>query len=111
MNCTEFVEFVLADHFDIKYNFPKSQGSLIKESKQIKENLSVFTDETLTPTDGDLVLMNGKRLLCHVGLFVRIRTKRFVLHSEGRIKVSSLHDLNDLPLFGYKLAGFYKWRI
>ena len=56
------------DHFGIKYEFPQSKGSLFNQSMQIKESLPVFCRETVTPTEGDLILMSGIRRLCHSGL-------------------------------------------
>jgi hypothetical protein len=110
MNCAEFVEHVLREQFQINFKFPQSRGSLFAETQQIKENLSVFTERTESPKDGDLVLMHGKRLMCHVGLYVKIGMTAYVLHSEGRVKTSALHRMKDIIQYGYSVAGFYKWR-
>lgn len=110
MNCAEFVEFVLRDHFGLHYEFPQSQGSLFAESRQIRENLEVFTERADIPRDGDLVLMNGARRTCHVGLYVKRGITEYVLHSEGRVKTSALHRMKDLINFGYTVAGIYTWR-
>ena len=109
MNCAEFVEYVLREQFDKEFLFPQSKGSIFLETEQIKDEMPKFVVSTSTPKDGDLVLMHGKRLMCHVGLYVRIGWVEYVLHTEGTIKVSSLHRINDLRLYGYKMAGYYTW--
>ena len=109
MNCAEFVEHVQRVQFNRDFKFPQSKGSLFLETQQIKEEIPKYVEETKTPKDGDLVLMHGQRLMCHIGVYVRIGWSEYVLHTEGRIKVSSLHRIQDLNLYGYKLARFYRW--
>lgn len=109
MNCAEFVEHVLREQFGRKYKFPQSRGSLFAETAQIKEEIPKYVRQTEDPMDGDLVLMHGKRLLCHVGIYVGLGVSDCVLHSEGRIKTSALHNIRDLKNFGYRLAGYYTW--
>lgn len=108
-NCSKFVEFVLRDHFGIKYEFPQSKGSLFNQSMQIKESLPVFCRETVTPTEGDLILMSGIRRLCHVGMLVVVNGKKYVFHTESSMKTAALHEFKDLSYFGYFIEGFYTW--
>lgn len=109
MNCSKFVEHVLRDNFQIEYSFPQSEGSLFNQSQQIRDAMPSFCAKTETPKDGDMVLMHGKRRMCHVGVYVRIGYKSFVLHTESSMKSAALHNLNDLKSFGYDVEGFYKW--
>lgn len=110
MNCAEFIEYVLRDHFGKEFNFPQSKGSIFAESLQIRECLPKYVTRTDDPEDGDLVLMHGKRLMCHVGLFVKIGITEFVLHTDANMKSSSFHNIREIKNYGYKLEGYYKWR-
>lgn len=109
MNCSKFVEHILRDHFKIDFNFPQSEGYLFRQSEQIRESIPLFASRTETPKDGDLVLMHGKRRMCHVGMFVKIGIKDFVLHTEVRLKTAALHPLNALFQYGYTVEGYYTW--
>lgn len=110
MNCSKFVEYVLKDHFGISMKFPQSEGSIFNQSKQIRDNVPLFCERTEDPEDGDMILMNGIRRMCHVGVFVSINRVRYVLHSESRMKGAALHRLSDLMNYGYSVEGFYKWQ-
>jgi hypothetical protein len=112
MNCAEFTEYVLKDKFDLNFKFPQSQGSFFMESHQIKQEMFKFvcpvpTDE---PKDGDLVLMSGRRLLSHVGLYVNIKDQDYVLHTQKTFGCACLHKLKEISFYGLFFEGFYKWQ-
>lgn len=109
MNCSQFVEHVLRDHFKIDYSFPQSQGNVFEQSNLIKKSLNDFVIKTDSPKEGDMVLMNGTRRLCHVGLYVKIKNNDYVFHTESTMKTAALHKLSDLSLYGYSVEGFYTW--
>lgn len=110
MNCSKFCEHVLREEFGIDFNFPQSKGSLFAQSQQIRDELPVYCDRTDTPKDGDLILMHGRRLMCHVGLYVKIGITEYVLHTESSLESAVLQPLKSLINFGYSVEGFYKWR-
>lgn len=110
MNCSQFSEFVLRDHFKRDFKFPQSKGSIFNQSKQIRDNIPKFADRTDKPQDGDLVLMHGLRRMCHVGIYVNIKGIEYVLHCESRLKSAALHRFNDLFQFGFSVEGVYSWR-
>lgn len=107
--CSEFVEKVLREQFNIDYNFPQSNGSVFDQSYQIKKSMPYFCQKTSHPKDGDLVLMHGLRRLCHVGLYLKIGRKEFVFHTELTMNTVSLHELKDIIKYGYSLEGIYTW--
>lgn len=109
MNCSKFVEFVLRDHFKVDLSFPQSEGTLFRQSQQIRESMPKFCESTLKPKDGDMVLMHGRRMMCHVGIYVKIGIKEYVLHTESRLKTAALHPINNLFHYGYSVEGFYSW--
>lgn len=109
MNCSKFVEHVLRDHFKKDYKFPQSEGSLFNQSKQIRESIPLFATKTEKPQDGDLVLMHGRRRMCHVGVYIKIGRQNYVLHTESRLKTACLHSFKDLLFVGYTVEGVYSW--
>lgn len=110
MRCSEFVEFVLRDHFKREFSFPKPEGTVFKQSHQIKENVPLFCVKTDKPQTGDLVLMHGIRMMCHVGLYVDIKGTGHVLHTEAKLRTAALQNLKHLFHIGYTVEGFYTWR-
>ena len=110
MNCSKFVEHVLRDHFKINYTFPQSEGSLFNQSQQLRDNIPKFTYKTDMPKDGDLVLMHGKRRMCHVGMYVKIGRAGYVFHTESSMKTAALHKICTVFFNGYTVEGFYTWR-
>ena len=109
MNCSRFVEYVLRDHFKIDYTFPQSKGSLFNQSQQIRESIPLFASKVDKGKTGDLVLMHGRRRMCHVGLLVIINGVEYVLHTEMSMKTAALHRFRDLIVYGYKVEGVYAW--
>lgn len=111
-NCAEFVEFVLSKEFKINFKFPQSHGSFFEQSALIKKSINdfVYPEKTDEPKEGDLVLMNGSRRICHVGLFVKIRNIAYVLHNQKQHSYSRLHRIDHLPYNGLLLEGIYKWQ-
>lgn len=107
--CSAFVEQVLREQFNIDYKFPQSSGSVFDQSYQIKQSMPLFCKKTETPKDGDLVLMHGKRRLCHVGLYLKIGRKDFVFHTELNMDTVSLHHFKDVFKYGYTVEGVYTW--
>ena len=110
MNCSKFVEFVLRDHFKIEYRFPQSEGSLFNQSEQIRQSIPSFAVKTNEPKTGDLVLMHGRRRMCHVGLYIEgIDGASYVLHTESSMGTAALHRFTDLIVYGYSVEGIYSW--
>ena len=109
MNCSKFVEHVLRNQFGINYSFPQSEGSLFNQSQQIRDAMPSFCTKTDSPKEGDMILMHGRRRMCHVGIYVRIGITDYVLHTESSIKTAALHPLKNLLFFGYTVEGFYTW--
>lgn len=108
--CGEFVEKVLKEEFGCDYIFPKSSSCLKKDPEIIKNFISSNLIETKNPKDGDIVLLNGDRLTCHVGVYVSLSNRDYVLHSERRIKVSCLHRVTELGTYGYFNARYFTWQ-
>lgn len=112
LNCAEFVEFVLRKEFKINFTFPQNRGSVFSQSAEIKKQIYNFTypEKTKLPEEGDLVLMNGIRKMCHVGILVKKKDSLFVLHSQKNLGCACLHKLKDISNYGLSIEGIYKWR-
>lgn len=109
MNCAQFVEFVLKDHFKIDYKLPQAEGSLFHQSEQIRVSLPSYAKKTDKPKTGDLVLMHGRRRMCHIGLYVEHKKAQYVLHTEASLRSATLHRFSDLLMSGYSVEGIYSW--
>jgi hypothetical protein len=57
--------------------------------------------------DGDIVVMRAGGF--HVGTVVFISGMAWALHASATIGHSVLHRLLDLPAFGLRIEGFYRW--
>lgn len=100
------------EHYGKDYKFPQSEGSFFIESHQLKENYNHYVERRKLGDfeEGDLVMMSGKRDLCHIGILVVITNKLFVLHSLKSVGYVSRCKLNRLKDLGLTLEGIYKWR-
>lgn len=112
MNCAEFVEHVLRDNFNIDFKFPQNRGSIFSQSAHLKSDFKnyVYPEKTNRPEEGDLVLMNGFRKMCHVGLLVRIKNISYVLHSQKNLGCACIHRIDRIKDAGLSLEGVYKWQ-
>lgn len=112
LNCAEFVEFVLKKQFKLHFYFPQNRGSIFSQSADLKKYIKTFVhpEKTNSPEEGDLVVMNGIRRMCHVGLLVKIKNDMFVLHTQKNLGCACLHKLKDIPNYGLNLEGIYKWQ-
>lgn len=112
LNCAEFVEFVLRKQFGINLYFPQNRGSVFSQSADLKKYIKsfVYPEKTEEPQEGDLVVMNGIRRMCHVGLLVKKGNDLFVLHTQKNLGCACLHKLKDISNYGLTLEGIYKWQ-
>lgn len=112
LNCAEFVEYVLKKQFGITFYFPQNRGSVFSQSADLKKYIKryVHPEKTDSPEEGDLVVMNGVRKMCHVGILVKIKNDFFVLHTQKNLGCACLHKLKEIKNYGLNLEGIYKWQ-
>lgn len=112
LNCAELVEKVQREEFKRHFKFPQSNGNIFTESRKIKEEFSkyVIDEKTTNFEDGDLVVMNAKHEMAHVGVLCIINHKLYVLHSYKQAGCVCLHKLAELKSQGLFLRGVYKWQ-
>jgi hypothetical protein len=112
MNCAELVEVVQKKEFRREFKFPQSNGNVFTESKQIKKEFEkyVIPKKAEVLEDGDLVLMNAKHEMAHVGVLCIINSKLYVLHSLKTAGCVCMHRIGELKTYGLYLKGVYKWQ-
>lgn len=83
-NCGWLVSTVLKEQFDTEIQVPsEADEHFIRRSIQVSDTLNkqfVKIPER-DAQDGDIVLMKVRGRLSHVGIFVKIGTTRYVLHT------------------------------
>lgn len=58
---------------------------------------------------GDAVLIVSEGLL-HIGTMLELSSIAWVLHASATLGHSVLHRLADLPAYGLKIEGYYRWK-
>ncbi|SEL11876.1 hypothetical protein SAMN05216359_105263 [Roseateles sp. YR242] len=63
------------------------------------------------PQDGDAVLMldSGQSTPGHIGTYFFLAYEPWVLHTSHVIGASRMHRLHELPAYGLRVEGFYRW--
>jgi len=60
--------------------------------------------------DGDGVLLQQRGRIVHIGTFFRIAGVAWVLHNSATMGHSVLHRLSELPGYGLRVEGIYRWK-
>lgn len=108
-NCAAFVEKILKEQFNCPLKFPQTTHNRSRDIDLIKQEICKLK-KTDNPQDGDVVLMDGYREACHVGVYLNVNNVPSVLHSDVTMKTSVLHKISDISKYRYYLNGFYTWR-
>ena len=112
-DCADFVVAVLREQFEIALDLPAHAASVRGWDRQIVTLRSVYALPTISPRDGDGVLMHarGARMLrrYHLGIWAGIGGEGYVLHCQEAAG-AILHPLRDLAQRALELEGVYRWR-
>jgi len=112
-DCADFVVAVLREQFGRELALPAHAASVRGWDRQIAELRADYAVPTISPQDGDGVLMvaRGARLLrrYHLGLWAGVNGEAHVLHCQDGAG-SILHPIRDLGLRALELEGIYRWR-
>ena len=73
---------------------------------ELSKAYGIRTDD---PQDGDGVLMFDQGRLGHIGVYFHLAHEGYVLHSNESNGCSVLHAIRDLPSFGARVEGYYRW--
>lgn len=84
----------------------------VDQIEELQRRTSALAERVEQPQDGDLVLMldTGQTRPGHAGTYFFIAHEPWVLHTTHAIGSSVLHRLRDLPSFGLRVEGFYRWK-
>lgn len=109
MDCADFVAHVRREMFGHEVRLPN--GRLRGEAGQVAlgELSKAYAVPTDSPQDGDLVLMKRRAGVGHVGLYFRISHEDWVLHSNETNGCAVLHRVRELPTWGARIEGYYRW--
>ncbi len=112
-DCADFVVEVLREQFGRALDMPVHAESVRGWDRQIAALREEYALPTITPQDGDGVLMHarGARRLrrYHLGLWADVGGVAHVLHCQDGAG-SILHPIRDLGLRALALEGIYRWR-
>lgn len=110
-DCVDLVRLVQKELFgrDIQLTGRRLRG--VRGQLAMGELSQAYAAPTDVPTTGDLVLMydKGDRSTLHAGVYFFIAHEAYVLHVSQGTKQSVFQRVRELPQFGARIEGFYKW--
>lgn len=110
-DCAELCIKVCREQFEKVINLPGDRAIGIRGiSEQICDLQNDFAISTLTPDEGDAVLMIGRGRLNHIGIACYINEQLYVLHAMRNVGMTVLHNISALPDVGLTVEGYYKWK-
>jgi hypothetical protein len=110
-DCADFVVLVQLDLFGRTVLLPNGRPRRKAGSAALGSLSRAYATPTEIPADGDLVLMvePGTNRAGHAGVYFWLAHEAWVLHSNEKNGVSVLHRVRELPDWGARVEGFYKW--
>ncbi len=109
-DCAELVRQVNAEQFGRVVDLPSKRDDpgIRAGSRQIIRELDVYGLRTDDPRDGDCVVMRQGSRLAHVGCYVLVKDKPYVLHALRTAGTVVLHTLSALTAIGLEVEGIYR---
>lgn len=110
-DCADFVVLVQQRLFGRAVQLPSGRPRGAAGQAVIGELSRPYGTAVAAPSDGDLVLMieHGMRRPGHAGVYFHLAHEGWVLHSNEKNGCSVLHRVRDLPDFGLRIEGYYRW--
>lgn len=110
-DCADLVVLVQKELFGRSVSMPDARPRGRRGQASLGDLSKPYGSRTISPVDGDLVLMTefGSGRAAHAGVFFRLDSDNWVLHANSKNGYSVLHRVNDLPGFGASIEGFYSW--
>jgi hypothetical protein len=109
-DCAVLVERVLREVFGRDVELPKERSADVHGlSAIIRRRRADVAQPVDDPREGDAVLMIGRGRLNHVGVYCLIAGEPWVLHNMRAAGQVCLHRMRELPAYGLRVEGFYRW--
>ena len=110
-DCADFVVQVQRELFGRHVQLPNGRPRGKHGQAALGQLSQQYAAPTSEPTDGDLVLMfeHATHRPGHAGIFFWLDYEGWVLHSNERNGCSVLHRVRDLPFWGARVEGTYRW--
>ncbi|KKW67390.1 hypothetical protein AAV94_11155 [Lampropedia cohaerens] len=89
---------------------PRPQGTRSQATALLRA-MGELARPVAEPQDGDLVLMalKGCEIAGHVGTWLHVNYSPHVLHTSLAMGYAGLTRLDELPRYGIRVEGFYRW--
>ena len=111
-DCADFVVAVLRERFGREIALPAHAASVREWDHQIAALKGEYAVPTISPQEGDGVLMRAaarrRSIGHHVGVWCAVAGEPYVLHCL-RGTGSILHPIRDLDRRALALEGVYRW--
>lgn len=110
-DCADLVALVQRELFGRQIQMPGRRPRGTEGQAAIGELSRPYARRTDTPQDGDLVLMidHGHKRPGPAGVFFYLAHEAWVLHANEKTGCSILHRVRELPDFGLRIEGYYRW--
>ena len=110
-DCADLVALVQRELFGRQIQMPGRRPRGTEGQAAIGELSRPYGRRTEQPQDGDLVLMieHGHNRPGHAGVFFYLAHEAWVLHANEKTGCSILHRVRELPDFGLRIEGYYRW--
>ena len=114
MDCADLAMRVQAEVFGRAVALPGRRPRPLRDADQaaaIAAYASQLAVPVKCPRDGDAVLMRdgGHQVAGHIGTYFFLNYAPMVLHTSHALGASVLHRVQDLPGYGLRIEGFYRW--
>lgn len=117
-DCGDLARKVRAEVFDQAISLPSERLyvglSGVAKVRAMHRQIELCRDDCATPTamprDGDGVLIQANGYIDHIGIYCLINGEPWVLHAALDARQVIRTRLRELPLYGYRVEGFYQWK-
>ena len=114
IDCADLAMRVQAEVFGRAVALPGRRPRPLRDADQaaaIAAYASQLAVPVKCPRDGDAVLMRdgGQAVAGHIGTYFFLNYTPMVLHTSHALGASVLHRAQDLPGYGLRIEGFYRW--
>ena len=110
-DCADLVALVQREMFGRDVQMPGRRPRGVVGQAALGELSQPYGQRTATPQDGDLVLMieHGQKRPGHAGVYFWLSHEAWILHANEKTGCSILHRARELPDFGLRIEGTYRW--